>query len=433
MQQKLIAIGVVVVVALAAVGGGIALVANSNDDNSNNDHKIPDVTGKWNLAYTEMATLCNEDGTPITDAKDVDIIDRHTNPYEPVATLEINKVGDHVISGKFIYKKESIIHGTLNGGVVKFSITNDEGYLFLYEVVPKGEYISCSLTSVKVPSGTDDHTIICEVGYMLFIRDGGNPVPIRSDYFDMSIMKAWTHIKSTLHKVTDFTEGKKTGKGTETDTGLTFSHAHNMISVFNVTSGTPDNNIGVQAVVTMGATPNNTVGGNIAGNMLPLDGANVNTTFIGYMFVSNGKAAFIAHIHNEGATSPEFAEMEYNVPYNKGGDLKPVYLSSEHEYKGTLVVKTKDKEPDKIEITKKFAVYDNTFYSETTKDGKKIIWFGEIYGHKIDIHVVNESLNEIGRLTGHIDLDYKIHIFGIMNGSDGKPASFLEYTLELVK
>lgn len=434
MDQKVIAIGIVVILALAAVGGGVLLVSNSNNDNNNNnnsDYEVPDVSGKWNLAYIERAKLFDADQKPILDPTKVEITERHVNPYESKSYLVVSDVGDHGFTGKFKVEQEDEIAGTLNGPAIRFVIEKS-GYLYKFEGVAKqGDYLSGTMTVIKLATGTDSSSIVYGLDYMLFIRDGANPVPIRSDYVNMSIMKAGIHIKSEAHKVEDFTTGGKTGSGTLIDSTLEFVDAHSMISIFAMKK--EGNVVGVQAVVSMGVTPSGTASGVIAGNIKSPLVEGDNWTFTGNMMMSKGKATFLHHIYPDSTGShPSFVEIDYNVPYNNGGKMVPVYLFDDKPYVGTLTIKSEGKDPIIEPIERVFKVCDNTFYSEFVVNGKNVVWFGEIYGHLLDLHVFVDS-NEGGHITGHVDRDGNIHLYGILMDISTNTPSFVDITLELKK
>lgn len=426
MQQKYIVIGVAVVLALAAIGGGIALTSNSNNDS---DLKIPDITGKWNLAYSEIANLYTKEGKPITDANNVGIVERHFNPAEKKSVLEITKVGDHGFSGTLTYEKSAEIHGSKDGFAFRFIVETDN-YLVKFEGIAKSDnHLSVALTIIKPPTEADPIPVICGFGYHLFIRDGGDPVPVRTDYFDMSIIKVGNHIRSVLHTTSDFTNETDDGKyGTDVEAKYDFVKAHTMVSLFNVYNK-ENTLLGVQAHVSMGKTPSGTVSGKFAGNLSQFAPGGKAGVVVGNMYMAHGKASFIAHFDHPGMVSPQFVEVDYNVPYYQGGDLSPVYLNSSADYKGTVTITEKNKETVTAETSKRFIVADNTFYCEDVLDGGNIIWFGEIYGHHIDVYVLNKQLKEVGRLTGHVDRDGILHIFGVMVDQEKSPR-FIEFVLE---
>ena len=120
--------------------------------------------------------------------------------------------------------------------------------------------------------------------------------------------------------------------------------------------------------------------------------------------------------------------------------MAPVYLSTKHEYKGTMTVHTKTDDGIKTttkEISKMFKIYDNTIYSEVEVNGLKITWFGEVKGRILDIFVlVGNNMDGdhlAGKLSGHINHDGRLHIFGMLHGPDGLNIEFMEYDLGIVE
>lgn len=435
MEPKFIAIGVAAIVVIAAIGGGVVLLSNSNNDNNNNNNAdMPDVTGKWNLAYIEIANLWDEStGKPLAEASSVTITDHHLNPYDPKMTLDIKNTSDHGFKGEIESTDKKVIYGTLDGPSIRFTLEKDE-FVYVFEGVAKmGDYLSGSMTKVKGASGEGGDAVVCGITYMMFIKDGAKPVSPRSDYANMLVTKVINDQKpfrAVLHKVSDF-EGENKGQGTDSDIRFEFIDTHYMITVFDVKDG--DTRIGVQATVTTGVTPYGTVVGKLAGNLVDLAGTG-NMVVFGNMVMAHGKISFLHHFHPKDiGHSPEFAEIEYNVPYQKGGNLVPVYINSTVAYKGTSVIKCEGKEDVKQQISRTFTVYDNTFYSTSTVDGKETVWFGEIYGHHIDIYVSSGDHNKLGHLRGHVDLDGSIHIFGILHDYEDGVPSFLDIDISPVK
>lgn len=430
MNKKVVALGITVILAVSILVSGIAIVSDSN--NGDGEIKIPDVSGKWNLAYIEHACFIDDSTKElITDADQVKIVDHYVNPDDSVAVINVSKVGDHGFTGSFKGNKMSAIHGTLNGAAIKF-IVEVPGFLCIFEGVAKEDnYLSVTMTALKIAESGSD-TVVSGVNYMLFIRDGADPVPIRSDYFDMRIMKAGEHIRSVLHDVEDFS-GEKTGRGTDIGSELRYVKSHSMISIFSVIDR-DGNHLGIQAVVTMGTTPNGTVSGVIAGNMTsPLDSTS-NWTFTGNVVVANGRATFFHHHHmGDPSKIPAFVEIEYNVPYHKGGKITPVYLQEGCDYEGKITVKS-DSGVNTFNIIKRFEVYDNTFYSEgpIPYGGKTAVWFGEMYGHTLDLYLIVGEHYE-GHLTGHIDRDGSIHIFGFVMDIQARSPAFIDMFLEAKK
>lgn len=431
MEQKYIVLGVAVVVIIAAVGGGFALFSNSND---NNDVGVPDVSGKWNLAYIEIANLWDDSTQKaLPDADSVTIVDHNINPYESMMNLEVTDTSDHAFKGKLTVKEENDIHGTLNGAVMKFRLEKN-GFIYYFEGFPKLEgHLSGSMVKMKNTTGESADTVICGVAYMMFIKDGSKPVSPRSDYAIMDFAKTINDkkpIRSVLHNIRDFEDGKS-GKGTDSDVGLEYVRSHYMITVFNMKNS--DIQFGVQATVSMGCTPDGTVIGNLAGNAIGPSGTD-NLVIFGNMVMAHGKLGFVHHFHpNDIGSTPQFAELEYNVPYNKGGNIVPVYIDSTAEYKGTTVIKCQGKEDVKEEITRTFTVFDNTFHSVIELDGKKTVWFGEICGHHLYAYIVSGDHDKLGFLTGHVDHDGRIHLFGIVHDYVGGELSFLDIDIGAVK
>lgn len=427
MEQKYIAIGIGVIVVLASIGVVLALVANPNDDD--NDLQIPEISGKWNLSYVEIAKMSDDNEKPYTDPNQIVITDHHVNPFETTLSLEFDNVGKHSFTGKAYGEKERDIKGIINVSRIKFAVIEGD-HSFRFEGSPKGEgYLSVSMSVVKRSTDTED-SVMCAMAYMLFVKDGEEPAPIRSDYFDMRVMEVGDHIKSTLHMMSDFTDNKN-GRGTDVKDTLRFEKMHNMLSVFTLLNENKET-IGIQVVASMGPTPSGTVNGNLVGNM-KLTTAGNNWTFIGNVVIAHGKASFIHHLIPKSTNNPPtIVEFDYNVPYHKGGTLTPVYISEEHDYKGTVEITTAN-ETRSNELSRKFVVYDNTFYSVKEVEGKKVEWFGEIYGHLIDLHVTVDGVAGHGRFSGHIDRDYNIHLFGILNDKATDEYIYVDITLELVK
>ena len=187
MKSKYVAIGIAILVALVAIVGGVTSLSKSDDDSSN--YHVPDVAGKWNLSYVEIANMSiidHDSGsrTFISNADDVEIFERIINPYETTASLEITKVARHGFDGIFFHGVSHKIHGSLNGDTILFILKHGE-LVYQCEATSKGDYLTLSMVIRSVPEAGEDLTNICGVGYMMFLREGADPVPIRSDYFDM--------------------------------------------------------------------------------------------------------------------------------------------------------------------------------------------------------------------------------------------------------
>lgn len=431
MEQKYIVLGVAAIVVLATVGCGFALLMNSN--NGDNKVEVPDVTGKWNVQYMEIATLYDATSKKaITNANDVNIVDYFGNPNEPSAILNVISHGDHGFTGTFTAKgKEAEIHGSYNGGSIRFTVTGADGYFHTFKGAPRGDkYISASLVKTiprdEASSVTD--TAIVALGYVIFIRDGGESVPIRSDYFDMGIMNESRHIKSVSHSVKDF-EG--TGKGRDIGARLEFVKDHNMLSVFSVKDDGTE--MGVQVVASMGTGPDGTMIGHLAGNLKSPTDTNRSWLFTGEMSISHGRAVFLHRLYHDAiGTDPQFVEFEYNVPYPFGGDVAPRYINEMCDYTGTLRLVNNGAE-DEHQITRTFKVVDNTFCSKSGVDGESFTWFGEMYGPILYMYVIGKDYHQVGHLTGHITADGHLHMFGMVYQKSSNSMTFMEIELAPVK
>lgn len=431
MEQKHIAIIVAAIVVLAAVGGGVALL--SKPDNKSNETQIPDPSGKWNLMYTESAVMYDSaNNEVIMDVNNIEITDHLCNPNDNPAVLDVASLYDHGFKGSFNYEKERTIYGTVNANHIKFSFKEGPA-TFVFQGAAKGEgYLSGSLIKyIDITKDDVEYRIVAGVTYMMFIHDGSDPVSLRSDYFDMSIMEYGRHIKSVLHDVTDFDEGKS-GAGREVGSKLVFGRDHNMISLFTVL-GDGDNVIGVQAVVSMGVTPIGNVSANIAGNLISPSDPQQHWTLAGHMSIAQGKATILHFLyHDSMGLKPQFVEIEYNAYYPYGETLAPGFISKNCEYKGTVVVDKKDQDPSKYETTIKFKIMDNTFCSTVVNGDFKYTMFGEVYGQLVVVYLLNSDLNEVGRLTGHI-VNGEIHVYGTTHDLNDGDSSFIEITLKPVK
>lgn len=423
MNGKVIAIGIAAVVILAGAGCGFAIMNKTSDGGENAG--LPDVTGKWDLAYIEIAKLADSNDKPYLDGNDVDITYHLLNPSDNHLSVEVTRLGEHGFEGKFIGKNvKTDIHGTYNGTLKFRIVAGDSTYLFegsAKSAKGYGDYLSASFIKYKAVDGV---STICAVSYLFFVHEGSSPIPVRSDFFDMKLMDAGYEAQSIIHTPEDFVSGN--GAGKKISVGLDFIKANNMISIFNVNGGGDSNVNGVQAVVSMGISPGGIVFGNIMGNLSNDNGA-TNWVFIGNMGISKGKAVFMQHLHT-GEFKTTYVETEYNVPYYHGKDLPVAMLAK--EYKGTLVIKGQDGQSSTRETTKSLTIFDNTIYRAADKG---YVWFGEVHGSILDISLLNSETRQVGRLTGHIEKDGSIHLFGMVRDIITNEVEFLSYDLEPVK
>lgn len=409
MNSKAIAVAVVAVLAVAAVCGMMLVPHHGEGKDGGIDE------GRWSLAYIETADLVDDNYNPYKNASACKIHSHTVDPEDMELVLEIDGTGDHAFSGKFDDKE---IAGTYNGAMFRFSVKGEgeHPHRLVIEGILKDDGGYVTLSIIKYGSIVGSHIQVCSASYALLVPVGGDNVSPRVDWIETHL--PGEHVRSVRHSATDFVE--RNGQGTDVDVKLEFVKNRSILTLYDIYRDGAD--IGVQVQIAGGTTADGTALSKLAGNIF--NRLMEPVSFSGSAGMSNGRAVYIHHITHMGMEAPEFMEIVYNVPYPHGSHLSPVHL--EERYHGDLTVKKNGGVSETIKVDFRFVMYDNTFYSKKESVNGAITWFGEIHGRLIDMVIMTSD--SFGRVSGHVDEDGGLHIYGMLYREDGS-FEYLDYDL----